>query len=315
MIRTLTIPNHGDIVFNTGGEEIFSAGANWQWVDFSAPTEEEVRYLSKPFGFHHLAIEDCLHGLQRPKVDDYGDYRFFVLHSPSKYGIITDEINIFQGEKYIVTFHNNSSPVIDDIWKQYTENPLRAEKGPEYLFYLLVDGLVDQYFPILGRLGGELEKMESQYNQRITRRMISQIFSIRRELLLLRRSLDPFRDVLKSIIHPEDDRWRMRHRAFFSDVHDNLIRLVETTETYRHMGLDLIESHVSLNSQRTNNVMVTLTVITTIFMPLTFIAGIYGMNFDYMPELHWRYGYFSVLFFMGIVAGVMVNWFRFRDWF
>lgn len=157
--------------------------------------------------------------------------------------------------------------------------------------------------------------MESQYLQGITRRMINQIFSIRRELLLLRRSLDPLQDVIKSIIHPEDDKWRMRYKEFFSDVHDNLKRLVDMTENYRHMGLDLIESHVSLNSQRTNNVMVTLTVITTIFMPLTFIAGIYGMNFDYMPELHWRYGYFAVLSFMGIVAGAMVFGFKMRDWF
>jgi len=131
VIRTLTVKHQGDIVFSEGAGDLFAGEINWRWVDFISPTEEEVKYLSSAFDFHHLAIEDCLHGLQRPKADDYGDYRFFVLHSPSEFGTLPYEINIFQGEKFIVTFHQRSSETIDSIWLQLKENSERAEKGPE----------------------------------------------------------------------------------------------------------------------------------------------------------------------------------------
>lgn len=315
MIRTLLVLDDDTLKFDVPIDKRHLDEAMWYWVDFSEPTTNETQYLSDLFGFHHLAVEDCLHGLQRPKVDDYGEYRFFVLHTLSNSGIMPEEINLFEGSNYILTYHNNANFVIDEIWEQLKQDPARIKKGPDYLLYSVLDGLVDQYFPLFCKFGDELEWLESEYFPRLTRRMINRVFKIRRELLILRRSLEPLRDVIKSILHPEDKKWKTRYRAFFSDIHDNLIRLVEMTETYRHMGLDLIESHVSLNSHRINHVMVTLTVITTIFMPLTFIAGIYGMNFDYMPELRWKYGYFSVLAFMAVVAGAMVLWFRRKEWF
>lgn len=305
----------GKVKFKPGFDSSYFNQVLWYWVDFFAPTEVEVTYLSGYFDFHCLAIEDCLHMLQRPKVDNYEDYRFFVLHSFTDTIKQPNEINLFQSNNFIVTFHNEPSQTIEQIWEQYKQHPNRAEKGTDYLLYVIIDGIIDQYFPILAIIGDELEKIESDCYIRLNRPIINQIFKIRKELLTLRRSLDPLRDVIKVIMHPEEDKWKNKYKVFFSDIHDSITRLLEMTEVYRHMGLDLIESHVSLNTQKINQVMVILTVITTIFMPLTFIAGIYGMNFEYMPELRWEYGYYFVLLFMALVAGIMILWFRKRNWF
>lgn len=315
MIRTMLMLENGDIQFGESIEKIRSAQLKWYWVDFAQPTKEEVQYLFDLFGFHHFAIEDCLHRVRRPKVDDYGDYRFFVLHALSNSKIQPVEVYLFVGKNYIISFYKSPNRVIEELWEQLKESPQRTEKGLDYLLYLVMKGLVDQYFPLFCRFGDELERLESEHFFRLTQRMINRIFQIRRELFTLRGSLEPLRDVIKGILHPEDDKWITKYRVLFNDVHDDLIRLVELTEVYRQMGLDLIEGHVSFNSQRMNRVIITLTVITTIFMPLSFIAGIYGMNFDYMPELRWKYGYFLVLTLMGVIAGSMILWFRRRNWF
>ncbi|AEG58793.1 magnesium/cobalt transporter CorA [Desulforamulus ruminis] len=315
MIQILQVLGDGQVKFDVLNHKINFTEAKWFWVDFSAPNAEEVQSLSDVFGFHPLAIEDCLYGLQRPKVDDYGDYRFFVLHTLSCIGVKLEEVDLFQGKNYIVTFHNHADPAIERIWEQLKQNPQKLEKGLDYMLYLVVDSLVDQYFPLFLKISDELERLEAEYFQQLSHRKIKRIFKIRRELLTLRRSLEPLKDVIKQILHPEEDIWKSKHNVFFRDILDNLTRFVEMTEVYRHMGLDLIESHASLNSQRINRVMVTLTVITTIFMPLTFIAGIYGMNFDYMPELRWKYGYFLSLLLMGTLAGGMILWFKRKGWF
>lgn len=315
MIHTLLALESGVIQFDVPIERISLGQEHFFWVDFSQPTEKEAQYLSSVFKFHHLAIEDCVHMFQRPKVDDYGEYRFFVFHAPMEEEAQPDEINLFVGQNYLVSFHKSPNPVIERIWHLLQETPERLEKGTDYLLYLVVDGLVDSYLPLLNRLGEELEDLEARHLPNLSQEMINRIFAIRKKLLSLRRSVEPLNDVLNSIMHPEDDRWKTKYRVFFRDVQDNVIRLMDMTEVYRHMGLDLIESLVSLNSQRMNRVMVILTVITTIFMPLSFIVGIYGMNFDNMPELHWKYGYFMVLGLMAFIAWSMVHWFKHKNWF
>ncbi|MFC4769606.1 magnesium/cobalt transporter CorA [Effusibacillus consociatus] len=315
MVRTMLLLNNGEILYERPVEEIINQQAKWFWVDFSEPTAQEIQYLSDIFAFHHLAIEDCLHLLQRPKIDDFGDYRFFVLHAVSNQKGKPEEINLFVAKNYIVSFRMNPNQDLDKVWNQVKQNPELTQKGPDYLLYLIIDRLVDQYFPVLLRIDDELERLESENFLRPSQRMINRVFKIRKDLLSLRRSLEPYREVVREILHPEDEKWKIKYRIFFGDIYDHLAKLLEMTDTYRQIGSDLIESYVSLNSQRMNRVMVTLTVITTIFMPLTFLAGIYGMNFDNMPELHWKYGYFFVLTLMSVIAGGMVIWFRRRGWF
>jgi len=311
----MAVLEDGQVIFRPEFDSSSFQQASWYWVDFFAPTEAEVAHLSCYFHFHSLAIEDCLYELQRPKVDNYEDYRFFVLHRFDDTIKQADEVNLFQNNNFIVTFHNEPCPTIEQIREQYKQQPARAEKGTNYLLYLILYGIVDSYVPILSRIEDGLEKIESDYFVQLDQTTINRIFQIRKELLTLRRSLDPMRDVLKAIMHPEEDKWKNSHKAFFSDILDSITRLLELTEVYRQIGMDLIESHVSINSQKANQVMVTLTVIATIFMPLTFIVGVYGMNFDNMPELRWHYGYYFSIIFMVVVAGAMLLWIKRKDWF
>jgi len=315
LVNTMVVLEDGKVIFRPEFDSSYLHQTSWYWIDFFAPTEAEVAHLSCYFNFHPLAIEDCLYMLQRPKVDNYEDYRFFVLHSFDDIIKQPDEVNVFQNNNFIVTFHNEPSPTIEQIREQYKQQPARAEKGTNYLLYLMLYGIVDAYSPILAGIEDELEKIESDYFVQLDQPTINRIFKIRKELLTLRRSLDPMRDVLKAIMHPEDDKWINKHKAFFSDIHDSITRFLELTEVYRQIGMDLIESNASINSQKVNQVMVTLTVIATIFMPLTFIVGVYGMNFDNMPELRWHYGYYFSLLFMVLVAGAMLLWIKRKNWF
>lgn len=314
MIRTMTVLTNGEVQYDRPVEAMSDQDVKWFWVDFAEPTEKEVQYLSGFFSFHHLAIEDCLHLLQRPKIDDYGDYRFFVLHAVASSKAKAEEINLFVAPGYIVSFHMHSNQELDRLWEEVRAHREHIQKGPDYILYLIVDRLVDQYFPVLHKIDDELEKIETENFLRPTQRMINRVFKIRKDLLTLRRSLEPYREVVREILHPPENKWKIEHRVFFKDIYDHLTKLLEMTDTYRQIGTDLVDSYVSLNSQRMNRVMMVLTVITTIFMPLTFIVGIYGMNFDNMPELHWKYGYYLVLLVMGVIALWMIVWFKRKGW-
>lgn len=316
MIRSLQLLENGEIRYEESIKKVPPARIKLYWADFSQPTEEEVQYLFGLFGHHHdFSVKDRPHNIRRPKIDNRGEYRFFVLHTLSDSKIHPEVLYLFEGKNHIVTFHRSPNRVIEEVWEHMKESPQRIEKGLDYLLYSVMNSLVNQYHPLFNRIGNELEQLESKHFLNLTQPMINRIFRIRRDLFTLRSSLEPLRDVLQGILHPAEDNWKTKYRVLFGDIQDDLIRLVELTEIYRQMGLDLIESHVSLNSQRMNRVIITLTIITTIFMPLSFIAGIYGMNFDYMPELRWKYGYFSVLGLMGAIGGAMILWFRRKGWF
>ena len=311
----MVILKDGQVLFRPIFDSTCLEPALWYWVDFFAPTDNEVAYLSSYFHFHPLAIEDCLFMQQRPKVDNYEDHRFFVLHSFDGKIKQADEVNLFQSNNFIVSFHNKSSPTIEKIWEQYKQHPNRTEKGTIYLLYLIIRGVVDSYVPILDRIEDELEEIESDYFVQLEQRTINQIFKIRKELLALRRSLDPLSDLIKEIIHPEEDKWKNEQKAFFSDIHDSIIRLLELTEVYRQICMDLIESNAAINSQKANQVMMILTIIATIFMPLTLIVGIYEISLQNMPELRWSYGAYIPLLLLALVAGAMIIWIKRKNWF
>lgn len=315
MIQTVLVMNDGRILQANSVTETADPQVKWFWVNFAEPTHEEVDLLSSYFHFHELAVEDCLNQLQRPKIDNYGDYRFFVLHSFPQKGYRPHEINLFVAQNFIVSFHMKPSAEMDKVWSKFIQNSEWAVQGTDHLLYRIVDQLVDQYFPIMYHLDDELEDMQSKHLLRATQNTVHRIFRMRRELYALRRSLEPFREVVKEIMQAKDPKWTTQYPLFYADVHDHLTRLLEMSASYLQMGKDLQESYASLSSDKMNRVMVTLTIITTIFMPLTFIAGIYGMNFENMPELKWVNGYYLVLTVMAVIAVSMVIWFRRRGWF
>jgi magnesium transporter len=297
-------------------QTLMDKNIKWFWVDFDCPTETEVQLLDSYFHFHPLAIEDCMHLLQRPKVDHYEDTHFFVVHSLHPETLIAEEINFFLGPRGIVTFHLASSQEIDEAWRRILDPSIRDGKDHNYVSYLIMDQLVDNYFPTLYRIEDQLNELEVEGEMKVNIQvMTEQIYDIRADLLRLRRSVLPMRDLLYRIMSSDKIPGVKEQHAYFTDIHDHLLKLTEMIESNREMTADLRDSYDSLRSNRMNAIMKTLTVITTIFMPLTFIAGVYGMNFTYMPELNWSWGYFIVMGVMLSLGFGMYLWFKRKGWF
>nr|WP_233522631.1 magnesium/cobalt transporter CorA [Peribacillus glennii] len=303
-----------EIFYNLPLEELGRDGVKWVWVDLYQPTEEEIQILSDYFRFHPLAIEDCLDDLnQRPKIDFYPDYQFLVIHALEREIPRPIELDMFVNEKFIVTFHKQPLAELEYNWERLKESQSRI-KGPFFLMHTLIDKMVDEYFPHVYRIEEELNTIEDNTENESIGELMEQLFDLRAELSKLRRTILPMRDLLYRIIHSERLGSIMEQHLYFHDVHDHLLKLVEMIESHRDFSSDIRDSYLSLNSNNMNRTMMTLTVITTIFMPLTFIAGVYGMNFDYMPELHWHYGYFVVLAAMFAIGVYMYLFFVKKGW-
>ncbi|MFC7677505.1 magnesium/cobalt transporter CorA [Paenibacillus sp. GCM10028914] len=317
MIRTLAVTRSHEAIIGLPLEEMKMEEYEWVWVDFVAPTPEESRMLETYFHFHPLAVEDCLHVLQRPKLDYYDDVQFLVLHALDPNTLQAVEVDFFLSPSLLVSFHMEPLSEVEDAWERVSESvKKRAVKanGATFSAYTVMDKLVDQYFPSLFAIEDELAEIESKGGNESVEDLMQQVFAIRSKLLKLRRTVVPMRDLLYRVVNSQHVQ-KHGHHAYFSDIYDHLLKLTDMIEADREMTSDLRDSYISLNSNRMNNIMKTLTVITTIFMPLTLIAGIYGMNFDVMPELHWRFGYGMVLLLMFLLGAGMVLWFVRRGWF
>jgi len=316
MIRTIAVTKRGEALRDVPLDRLDREEIDWYWVDFSEPAEDEILLLETRFRFHPLAIEDCLHLLQRPKLDHYEDVHFFVVHTLHPTTLETDELDIFLSERYIVTFHLKPIPELEEAFAKWSAFDESGRKGPLFALYAVVDKIVDQYFPSVYRIEDALFDLEQRRSGDMTDKIMDQVFDIRSDLLQLRRTVFPMRELLYRVLNSERIQGMgAEHRAYFADVHDHLLKLSEMIESNREMTADIRDNYVSMNANRMNGIMKTLTVITTIFMPLTFLAGIYGMNFAYMPELETRYGYFVALGAMALVGFLMFWWFKSKGWF
>jgi len=315
MIRSLAVTTDNKVLTDLPLEKLSQTSIRWYWVDFNNPSEEEARYLRDHFHFHPLAIEDCYYLLQRPKMDHYENVTFFVLHAIHPKSLEAEEVDMFVGKNFIVTFHLKDSQEIEDAWCHIQQEEKIRSKGHFYAAYLVMDNLVDQYFPSVYQIEDQLDEIEDNVKNESIQELMDQIFDIRAKLLRLRRTIVPMRDLLYRVVNSERVQELKEHHLFFTDVHDHLLKLSEMIESNRDMTADMRDNYISMNSNRMNTIMKTLTVITTIFMPLTFIAGIYGMNFNYMPELAWHWSYFIVLGVMFAIGLGMYMWFRKKGWF
>ncbi|WP_224722194.1 magnesium/cobalt transporter CorA [Paenibacillus vietnamensis] len=287
----------------------------WYWADFHNPKEDECRLLDSFFRFHPLAIEDCYHLLQRPKLDHYDDVHFLVLHEIEQKTLSVNEVNMFIGPRFLVTFHYEPSKEIEQARAKLLAGGEFGEHGHLYAAYLVIDKLVDQYFPAMHALEDQLLDMEVGNGEGSSQTVMSDIFNVRARLLRLRKTIVPMRDLLYRLTNSDRITGLKPYLAFYHDIYDHLLKLSEMIEAGRELTADLRDSYISFNSNRMNAIMKTLTVITTIFMPLTFLAGIYGMNFTNMPELEWEWGYFAVILVMLVVGISMYAWFRTKGWF
>ncbi|MBW7458147.1 magnesium/cobalt transporter CorA [Paenibacillus sepulcri] len=311
----MAVNDEHEILHQPSLDDLNHADIRWYWVDFNAPSEEEAQLLQQHFHFHPLAIEDCHHWLQRPKLDHYDDIHFFVLHAMNPDTLAAEEIDMFWGSNFIVTFHSRPLKEMDEVWQRMAEHQRLREKGNVYLAYFIIDKLVDEYFPSLYRIEDQLNEIEIRGKNVPLHMLMNEIFEIRAKLLKIRKTIVPMTELLYRVINSERIEGLKERIVYFTDIYDHLLKLSETIEANRELTADIRDSYVSINSYRMNTIMKTLTVITTIFMPLTFIAGVYGMNFQRMPELAWHWGYYMVLLIMLAIGVGMYLWFRYKRWF
>ena len=285
--------------------ELREVEGNIIWADVSDPTSRDFEELAEEFGFHHLSIEDCQNAHQRPKVEEYTGYYFIVLYEAELAGpndrLELRELNIFLGKNYLVTVHSRPIRAIamaSRLWHEWTD---RADQGAGLLAYLLIDGIVDDYLPLLDIMSDRMDDLEDSIFGEWRAESIEEIFSIKKKLLYLRRAITPLRDVFNMLLRREQPIFPRETHVYFQDVFDHLIRVADTIDTLRDMLGSTMDAYLSVSGNRMNKVMKRLTSISTILMSVTLIAGIYGMNFDFMPELKWRFGY---VFALGTMVGV-----------
>lgn len=314
MLQVFGYTSNKEVKRNITLEEAKSSKYSWYWVDICEPTQEEIQLLSSEFKFHPLAIEDCIEYVQRPKLDYYEGYHFLILHELNKIDLDETEIDIFVSDHFVVTFHLNKSQTLKHVI-DVIDAKKRAFKSPLHLTHKIIDELVDSYFPLMYRLEDELSNLEIEQLSRTVNKAVERLYDIRSDLSKLRRTILPTRDLLYRILNSNRFKDLSEHRIYFEDIYDHLMKLSDMIEGNRDLASDIRESYFSLSSEKMNNIMKTLTIISSFFLPLTFIVGLYGMNFKYMPELTWKYGYFSVLITMGILTIGMYIFFKRKGWF
>lgn len=292
------------------------------WVNLTRPDVDEInQILRDTFQFHPLAIEDCLsNGYQTPKVDDFGNYLFLVVHAlPSGSTPInlenTVEINLFLGVNYLVSCANDDAPPIQAVKDRLARDDRLIKNGADFLCHSILDHLVDAYLPLIDGLDEKLEFIEDRVLQQPTSEVLPELLDIKHSLMALRRIVSPQREVMNRLSRDDFPMIDRQSRIYFRDVYDHLVRLQDLSDTLRDIVSGVLDIYLNSTSLRLNEIMKALTVVSTIFLPLSFVAGVYGMNFHYMPELSWRFGYFFVwVVFVSIFVG-MLTWFKRRHWF
>jgi magnesium transporter len=289
------------------------------WVSVDGLGDEAVlRALGERFGVHGLALEDVAHVYQRAKVEPYPDHLFVVARMARLDGtaLDTEQVSIFVGLGWVLSFQERPGDCFDLVRQRIRDGRGRIrEAGAGYLAYALLDALVDAYFPVLETYGDRIEALEAEMlagagGQRVGRR----IHALRHDLLVLRRAVWPHREALNALLREEFEPVTEEVRIHLRDCYDHTVQLLDILETYREMITGLLDLHLLSVSNRLSEIMKLLTIFAAIFVPLTFITGIYGMNFDHMPELRLRLGYPLVVLLMAAIAGAMLLWFRRRGW-
>jgi len=295
------------------------------WVHAEGrPNEDALRDLGATFGLHALALEDVLNTGQRPKIEPFDDQLFVVMSLPLMADglVVVHQVSLFVGDNYLISFcETDFAPFLPIVVRLQAKSGRMRSRGADYLAYALLDIIIDHGFPLLERFGSQLEDLEEQILEAADRGALETIHTMKRELVLLRRSLWPHRDVVNQILRNDDDLIQQETLIYLRDCYDHTIQVMDLLETYRDMASSILDIYLSSVSNRMNDVMRVLTVIATIFIPLTFIVGVYGMNFDRtagpwsMPELSYPLGYVFVWFVMVVIAVGMILFFRSRRWF
>jgi magnesium transporter len=291
------------------------------WINMEGVHQvEAVEKLGNCYGFHPLVLEDILNTDQRPKMEIYGDYVYIVLKmlygSDPKRLVETEQVSLILGSNFVISFQEGTEgDVFDPVRERIRSGKgLIRKMGSDYLAYSLIDMIVDNYFIILERLGEKIELLEEELVVHPTTKTIQEIQKFKNEMILVRRVVWPLREVISGLGRKESPLIKETTEIYLRDVYDHTVQVMDTIEVYREMLSGMLDIYLSSVSNRLNSVMKVLTIIATIFMPLTFIAGIYGMNFKYMPELEWRWGYPAVWLIVAVIGISMLIYFKKKKW-
>lgn len=326
MLTTFLYKKNGEVKTDLTRAEMLAAIRDKEgllWVDLEDSTEFESECLVEIFNFHALAVEDCLSDNSEPKIDDYDEYLFMVMHSVimtrdeerDLVELSTVELNIFFGKNYVVTFHKTPITTISQIRNAATRNPDRfLGHGSDLLVHAIIDRLVDNYQPLLDRYDRRIDQLEDEVFDNPSEDYLSLILQTKRDVFNLRRILSPQRDLLNSLTKSATPFIKRKHLMYFRDVYDHLFRIYGISEGFHESLSSLLQVYFSYSSHKLNEIVKHMSVLATLTMPAVIIASIYGMNFHNMPELDWKYGYpFSILLSVFISASMLI-WMKFKKW-
>lgn len=292
------------------------------WVDVRGLADTElISRIGQLFGVHELSLEDVINVHQRPKAEDFTDHVFIVLRlPPDSSDTAGEQVSLFAGKDFVLTFQEREGDCFDPVRTRIGASGRIIRNGPDYLAYALIDACIDAYFPRLETLGERIEALEGEVMLAPSPAQVGELHVVKRELLLMRRAIWPAREMVNALLRGESRFISKKTLVFLRDVYDHTVQLMDIVETYREIASGLVDLYLSSQSTRLNEVMKFLTIIATIFIPLSFLASLWGMNFDReasplnMPELGWYFGYPLALALMLGVAVAMFAYFKARKW-
>jgi magnesium transporter len=291
------------------------------WINVEGVHDVKIlEKLGECFGLHPLIQEDIINTDQRPKIEDYDNYLYIVLKmlylNKANNGVVTEQISLILGKNFVVSFQEGIEGDVFDLVRERirTDKGRIRKMGADYLAYALLDSIVDNYFVVLEAIGERIELLEERLIASPTPETLQIIQNLKREMIFLRKAVWPLREVAGSLERGESSLINENTRIYLRDVYDHTIHVIDTIETFRDMLSGILDIYLSSVSNRLNSVMKVLTIIATIFMPLTFIVGVYGMNFKYLPELEWKWGYPLIWLVMIGIGVTMLTYFKRKKW-
>lgn len=327
MFRVIECGADGKVTFLEGEDAMALASpppeGTTRWIDLEGQTADSLELLRSRFDFHPLAIEDCLHLDQRPKLEEFGNVLFVVTHGfvckAEKIETLEPlELHAFLGPRYLVTVHQEPLPAIEAAQRRLQSKPQLFSRGPDFLHYIVVDKMVDDTFPILDKVAEELEHLEEAVLWTPAREHLARIFHLKHELSIMRRVLSPQRDVVLAMAKLDEEHVAPSNVAYFRDVYDHLVRISESIDANRDLLGSAMDAYLSSVSNRTNEIMKYLTIMSALFLPLSFVVGFFGQNFEDMPGLPgWQHSHSLMWTMLGsclLVPVSMLVWFRIKRW-
>ncbi|MFN4895463.1 MAG: magnesium/cobalt transporter CorA [Pseudomonadota bacterium] len=293
-------------------------GISWYTID-GVHDEQILNSIGEKFGLHGLVLEDIANTKQRPKIEEFDEYIFvamkMITFDEQAKELVAEHVSLIIGDGYVLSFLENEGDVFEPVRQRIASSKGRIRKmKSDYLAYALMDAIVDNYFAVLEDLGDQIDEVEDEVVEAPTVSTLRTVHHLKRELIFLRRSVWPMREVVNTMLRDESDLVREETRIYLRDLYDHTIHVIDTVETLRDIVAGMLEVYLSSVSNKLNQVMKVLTVMSSIFIPLTFVAGVYGMNFKYMPELEWYYGYPAIMLGMLVVAVALLAMFRRKEW-